>query len=75
MVILFAAFLTLAHDSTSLSLPPLSFSSYMLSHFPLMFRQLAPYQQALQHRVCSLLITSLRSTAEVGAHHRGYSGK
>lgn len=38
---------------------------YVLSNYVSVFRKLAPYQLVLRHQVCSLLMTSLRTTGEL----------
>ncbi|CAI5471017.1 unnamed protein product [Closterium sp. Yama58-4] len=35
---------------------------YVVSHYATLFRRLSPYQQVLQHKLCALVMTSLRST-------------
>ncbi|CAI5961701.1 unnamed protein product, partial [Closterium sp. NIES-64] len=35
---------------------------YVVSHYATLFRRLTPYQQVLQHKLCALVMTSLRST-------------
>lgn len=38
---------------------------YVLSNYASIFRKLGPYQLVLRHQVCSLLMTSLRTTGEL----------
>eukprot|EP01018_Ginkgo_biloba_P023241 Gb_33881 [translate_table: standard] len=38
---------------------------FVLSNYVSVFRTLAPYEQVLRHQVCSLLMTSLRTTGEL----------
>ncbi|KAJ7563609.1 hypothetical protein O6H91_03G117100 [Diphasiastrum complanatum] len=38
---------------------------YVLSNYVSLFRKLRPYEQVLRHQVCSLLMTSLRTTGEI----------
>ncbi|KAI5060182.1 hypothetical protein GOP47_0024602 [Adiantum capillus-veneris] len=38
---------------------------YVLSNYVSIFRKLGPYQLVLRHQVCSLLMTSLRTTGEL----------
>eukprot|EP00250_Pteridium_aquilinum_P017543 c23683_g1_i1 orf=245-5539(+) len=38
---------------------------YVLSNYVSIFRKLGPYQMVLRHQVCSLLMTSLRTTGEL----------
>ncbi|XP_021817433.1 protein MON2 homolog isoform X3 [Prunus avium] len=38
---------------------------FVLSNYVAVFRALLPYEQVLQHQICSLLMTSLRTNAEL----------
>ncbi|KAI5326578.1 hypothetical protein L3X38_035652 [Prunus dulcis] len=38
---------------------------FVLSNYVAVFRTLLPYEQVLQHQICSLLMTSLRTNAEL----------
>ncbi|CAM6084070.1 unnamed protein product [Calypogeia fissa] len=38
---------------------------YVLSHYVPIFRKLAPYEQVLRDQVCSLLMTSMRTSSEL----------
>ncbi|KAK3011261.1 hypothetical protein RJ639_010612 [Escallonia herrerae] len=38
---------------------------FILSNYVVVFRTLLPYQQVLQHQICSLLMTSLRTNTEL----------
>ncbi|KAL2942428.1 Protein MON2-like protein [Bienertia sinuspersici] len=38
---------------------------FVLSNYVAVFRTLVPYEQVLRHKICSLLMTSLRTNAEI----------
>lgn len=63
----------LAADGSATWLRPISFQrsfaldilEFILSNYVAVFRILVPYEQVLRHQICSLLMTSLRTNAEI----------
>ncbi|PQQ11429.1 protein MON2 homolog isoform X1 [Prunus yedoensis var. nudiflora] len=63
----------ISHDDTAIWLRvgslqrsfALDILEFVLSNYVAVFRTLLPYEQVLQHQICSLLMTSLRTNAEL----------
>lgn len=58
----FASWLRISSVQRSFALDILEF---VLSNYVAIFRTLVPYEQVLRHQICSLLMTSLRTNAEL----------